>query len=62
TLAPVEANEVFLRLPTAIMDGLERDGIGFFRRAGDIARFVCRFDSTQEDADALLASLRRHAP
>ncbi len=60
TLAPIEANEVFLRLPIHAMDGLERDGFRFFRRPGDIARFVCRFDSTAEDADALLASLRRH--
>ncbi len=59
-LAPVEANELFLRLPGAVMDGLEQDGIRFFRRPGDIARFVCRFDATPAEADALLASLRRH--
>jgi len=59
-LAPVEANELFLRLPVPVMDGLERDGIRFFRRPGDIARFVCRFDATHAEADALLASLRRH--
>ncbi len=59
-LAPVEANELFLRLPVPVMDGLERDGVRFFRRPGDIARFVCRFDATHAEADALLASLRRH--
>ncbi len=59
-LAPVEANELFLRLPGRVMDGLEADGIRFFRRPGDIARFVCRFDATPAEADALLASLRRH--
>jgi threonine aldolase len=59
-LAPVEANEVFLQLPAAVMDGLEADGVRFFRRPGNIARFVCRFDATPEEADALLASLRRH--
>ncbi len=59
-LAPVEANEVFLRLPGPVMDGLERDGIRFFRRPGGVARFVCRFDAGEDEADALLSSLRRH--
>jgi threonine aldolase len=59
-LAPVEANEVFLQLSAATMDGLEADGVRFFRRPGNIARFVCRFDATSAEADALLASLRRH--
>jgi threonine aldolase len=59
-LAPVEANEVFLQLPAAVMDGLESDGVRFFRRPGNIARFVCRFDATAAEADGLLASLRRH--
>jgi threonine aldolase len=59
-LAPVEGNQLFLRLPGPVMDRLEQDGIRFFRRPGDIARFVCRFDATPAEADALLASLRRH--
>ncbi len=59
-LAPIEANEVFLQLPASVLDGLEADGVRFFRRPGDIARFVCRFDATPAEADALLASLRRH--
>ncbi len=59
-LAPIEANEVFVKLPVAVMDGLEADGIRFFRRPGDIARFVCRFDETADEADALLSSLQRH--
>jgi threonine aldolase len=59
-LAPVEANEIFVQLPGRVLDGLERDGIRFYRRPGDTARFVCRFDATAEEADALIASLRRH--
>jgi threonine aldolase len=59
-LAPIEANEIFLQLPAKAMDGLEGDGIHFYRRPGGIARFVCRFDATPSEADALLASLRRH--
>jgi threonine aldolase len=58
-LAPVEANEIFLQLPAAVMDALEADGFGFYRRSATLARFVCRFDATEAEADALLAALRR---
>ena len=59
-LAPVEANEIFLELPGAVMDALEADGFQFYRRTKTLARFVCRFDSTEAEADALVAALRRH--
>jgi threonine aldolase len=59
-LAPVEANEIFLELSGAVMDALEADGFQFYRRGSDLARFVCRFDMTEADADALLAALTRH--
>jgi len=59
-LAPVEANELFLELPGAVMDALEADGFQFYRRSATLARFVCRFDLTAEEADALVGSLRRH--
>jgi threonine aldolase len=59
-LAPVEANEIFLELPSATMDALEADGFQFYRRSKTLARFVCRFDTTEAQADALLAALRRH--
>src|SRR5713101_6246543 len=59
-LAPVEANEIFLELPKAVMDALEADGFQFYRRSRSLARFVCRFDTTEAEADALLAALRRH--
>jgi threonine aldolase len=59
-VAPVEANELFLELPAAAMDSLERDGFQFYRRTAALARFVCRFDATAEEADALVAALRRH--
>src|SRR5271154_3520855 len=57
-LAPVEANEIFLELPSAVMDGLEADGFQFYRRSATLARFVCRFDASEAEADALLAALR----
>ncbi len=58
--APVEINEIFLELPGAVMDALEADGFGFYRRNKTLARFVCRFDASEAEADALLAALRRH--
>jgi threonine aldolase len=59
-LAPVEANEIFLQLPSSAMDALEADGIQFYRRTKTLARLVCRFDASEAEADALLAALRRH--
>jgi threonine aldolase len=59
-IAPVEANEIFLELPGAAMDALERDGFQFYRRGPRLARFVCRFDTTEAEADALSTALLRH--
>lgn len=59
-LAPVEANEIFLEIPSDVMDALERDGFQFYRRSKTLARFVCRFDLTDPETDALIASLQRH--
>ncbi len=61
-LAPVEANEIFLELPSAAMDALESDGFQFYRRSPSLARFVCRFDTTGAEADALVEALRRRLP
>jgi len=59
-LAPVEANEIFLELPSTTMDRLEADRFQFYRRSQSLARFVCRFDTTTAEADALVAALTRH--
>src|SRR5437773_5068433 len=59
-VAPVEANELFLEIPSAVMDALEEDGFQFYRRSPTLARFVCRFDLTDAEADALVTALRRH--
>ena len=59
-VASVEANELFLELPPGVMDALEADGFQFYRRSATLARFVCRFDVIDAEADALAASLRRH--
>jgi hypothetical protein len=42
------------------MDALEVDGFQFYRRSKTLARFVCRFDATEAEADALLTALRSH--
>jgi threonine aldolase len=55
--APIEANEIFLRTDPRTMDALERAGIRFVRRSADMARFVCRFDGTEAEIDALIAAL-----
>ena len=59
-IAPVEANELFLEMPAAMLDALEADGFQFYRRSATLGRFVCRFDATEAEADALVAALRRH--
>jgi threonine aldolase len=58
--APVEANELFLEISSPAIDALERDGFQFYRRGASLARFVCRFDLTPAEADALVAALGRH--
>jgi threonine aldolase len=59
-IAPVEANELFVEMPAGVIDALEADGFQFYRRSATLARFVCRFDVTDAEVDALVASLRRH--
>jgi threonine aldolase len=59
-IAPVEANELFLDMPSGVMDALEAERFQFYRRSKTLARFVCRFDLTDGEADALVAALGRH--
>ena len=63
-LYPVEANEIFARIPDRAIRGAFADGYVFYRWAGEAdekCRLVCAFNTRAEDVDGLLASLRRHA-
>ncbi|WP_207553633.1 threonine aldolase family protein [Teichococcus deserti] len=57
-LAPVEANIVFATLPPALIDALQAQGFGFYRRGPGEIRLVCRFDQPEEEVAALLQAAR----
>lgn len=59
---PVEANELFLRLPEPVIGALEKDGAGFARWGAPDStkiRLVTAFATTDEDVDAFLAAARK---
>ncbi len=51
---PVEANEIFVRLPAPVADGLEAAGFRFYRWDGTLLRLVTAFDTPQATVDAFL--------
>ena len=66
TLAyPVEANEIFVRLPASVALGLEQAGIGFYRWSADgthvLVRMVTSFATPVGDVDAALEIARQAA-
>ncbi|RII09306.1 Low specificity L-threonine aldolase [Streptomyces sp. YIM 130001] len=58
-LHPVEANAVFARLPHAVSERLQQRYRFYFwdEAAGDV-RWMCAFDTTQDDVDGFLAALK----
>lgn len=61
---PVEANEIFVELPEAVIQGLFADGFSFYRWPGEgarLVRLVTAFNTLEADVDAFIASARRHA-
>ena len=58
-VAPVEANLVFINLPALAINRLAASGLQFARRGQDVIRFVARFDSTEQDADEVIALVHR---
>lgn len=60
-VAPVQANAVFARLPLESIARVQED-VFFYtwdERAG-VVRWVCSFDTTEDDVLRLVAALRRH--
>lgn len=57
-VAPVQANQVFVSLPDAMMRGLQAAGFQFFARRADAVRFVCAWNCTAADVDTLLDAAR----
>ncbi len=61
---PVEANEVFPRVPEAVIAGLSELGFGFHRWGGPaspVLRLVTAFDTTGDDVDGFAAAAARLA-
>jgi len=53
-IAPVQANELFVEMSANALDRLANQGVLFYRRGPELARFVCRWDTTQEEVKQLL--------
>jgi len=61
-LDPVEANLFYVRMPEAMLAGLEADGFKFYREGGPgTIRLVTAFNTEPAQVDAFLASAARHA-
>ncbi|MBW8727690.1 MAG: low specificity L-threonine aldolase [Inquilinus limosus] len=58
-LHPVEANEVFVRLPAALAEGLKRQGVVAAHWEGEIWRFVGAFDTDAATIETVLERARR---
>jgi threonine aldolase len=58
-LYPVQANAVFARLPHDVSERLQQRFRFYFwdETAGDV-RWMCAFDTTEDDVDAFLAALK----
>lgn len=59
--APVEANELFVEMAPSALTALQHDHILFQRRAPGMGRFVCRWDTSDAEIDALVEAIARHA-
>lgn len=55
---PVDANEVFVRLPAPLAAGLERQGVIAAHWEGEVWRFVAAFDTSAEMVETVLERAR----
>lgn len=61
-LNPVEANLFYVRMPEAVLAGLEADGFRFYREGGpETIRLVAAFNTDPAHVEAFIASASRHA-
>lgn len=57
-IAPVEANELFVEMAPQALDQLADAGALFYRRGPTLARFVCRWDTTEDEITQLLKLIK----
>jgi threonine aldolase len=58
-LSPTEANAVFVQFPGTVLEGLRERGWGFYTFIGSGgARFMCSWDTSEDDVAALLRDVR----
>jgi threonine aldolase len=55
---PVEANGVFVKLPEEVIRGLGERGWAFYDFIGGASRFMCSWQTTEADVDALISDIR----
>lgn len=60
-IAPVQANELFVEMAAPALDQLAQKGVLFYRRGPQLARFVCRWDTTEDEVTSLLSLIAQHA-
>ena len=58
-LAPVQANELFVEMNPNAVDALIAQGVLFYRRAPNMFRLVCRWDTTKEETTRLIALIEQ---
>lgn len=56
-LNPCEANSVFIRMPSHVSAGLRERGWRFYEFIGGGSRFMCSWDTTDEDIAALVSDV-----
>lgn len=56
-LYPVEANSIFLELPPHVISGLRQRKWMFYNFIGGAARFMCSWETTDEDITALVRDI-----
>jgi len=59
-IAPVQANELFVEMDASALDQLAEAGVLYYRRGPRLARFVCRWDTTETEVALLINLIKRH--